>query len=257
MIEFDGYGEPLVAAVREIGAAVQSPPPAAGKSGGVASPPPDPTVYLRDLCGKTEFIDIRGLQVGKGRANRLPIEELFISLTTTQAGARQRAKPDASGGQRGKAPPAAAEAERLLAECRTVPLHTALRTIGWSWSAIPAPARRRSCAASPTPCARRIWARRRRGRSSGWESPDRTFPVFVRLSELAQHLDATPTRRPRRPATMRRPGCRTTWRAASRANAWGLDADFFRQQLEAGRCTVLLDGLDEAPDRRSASGCRG
>ncbi len=29
----------------------------------------------------------------------------------------------------------------------------------------------------------------------------------------------------------------------------GLDAGYFQQQLEDGRCTVLLDGLDEAPRR--------
>ena len=37
--------------------------------------------------------------------------------------------------------------------------------------------------------------------------------------------------------------------AAGRSNGWSLDAAFFRQLLEAGHCTVLLDGLDEAPDR--------
>ncbi len=29
----------------------------------------------------------------------------------------------------------------------------------------------------------------------------------------------------------------------------GLTPDFFRRQLADGRCTVLLDGLDEAADR--------
>ncbi len=48
-------------------------------------PVADPTAYLRDLLTKTEYIDIRGLQVGQERAHRFPIEELYISLTTTQA----------------------------------------------------------------------------------------------------------------------------------------------------------------------------
>jgi predicted NACHT family NTPase len=37
-------------------------------------------------------------------------------------------------------------------------------------------------------------------------------------------------------------------RAASKANHWNLDAELFRSLLQQGRCTVLLDGLDEAPD---------
>jgi formylglycine-generating enzyme required for sulfatase activity len=32
---------------------------------------------------------------------------------------------------------------------------------------------------------------------------------------------------------------------------WGVNQDFFRQQLESGRCMVLVDALDEAPDRKS------
>ena len=55
-------------------------------------PPADPIPYLRDLVETTAYIDIRGLSVGTGQAHRFPIEQLFISLTTTHvpsaAGAR-------------------------------------------------------------------------------------------------------------------------------------------------------------------------
>jgi len=58
--------------------------------------------------------------------------------------------------------------------------------------------------------------------------------------------------------------------AASVENGCSLSLDFFRKKLEAGICTVLLDGMDEAPDRvmrerisrvilnaaRAYSGCR-
>ena len=30
---------------------------------------------------------------------------------------------------------------------------------------------------------------------------------------------------------------------------WGLDAGFFRRKLDEGGCLVMMDGLDEAPDR--------
>jgi len=69
------------------------------------------------------------------------------------------------------------------------------------------------------------------------------------LSELAQHLAnekhlVPPPGAPDAP----------TWLphylgAASADDACSLGADFFRQKLEAGDCTVLLDGMDEAPDR--------
>jgi hypothetical protein len=47
--------------------------------------PKDPQKYLRDLQANTSFIDIRGLQVGSGKATRFPINELYITLTTTDA----------------------------------------------------------------------------------------------------------------------------------------------------------------------------
>ena len=79
---------------------------------------------------------------------------------------------------------------------------------------------------------------------------DRTFPVFVRINELAEDMK----RSAHAPGA---PGGETAaaWLphylgAASTASSWGLDAQFFQQQLETGACTVLLDGLDEAPDRR-------
>ena len=48
----------------------------------------DTVKYLQDLRDKTEYIDIRGLHVGKGQAHRLAIEELYISLTTTNTAPR-------------------------------------------------------------------------------------------------------------------------------------------------------------------------
>ena len=92
---------------------------------------------------------------------------------------------------------------------------------------------------------------------SGWGSPDRTFPVLVRLSELAQHLAEAPATprpcpgKPTRRLAAALPG------GGQPGQRLGLDSDFFRQQLEAGLCTVLLDGLDEAPDRPVRNVCRG
>jgi hypothetical protein len=59
-----------------------------------APPPPadseeDIRRYLTDLKKETAFINIRGLQVGTGRAYRFPIDQLYISLTTTGEPGRQ------------------------------------------------------------------------------------------------------------------------------------------------------------------------
>jgi len=212
------------------------------------SPPPtDPTKYLRDLQDKTTHIDIRGLQVGTGRANRFPIEELYISLTTT--GPSKRMEMDKAKAGKRKRRDEDRESELSFAEQREVPLHEVLTSdrlvvIGDPGAGKTTFLRRIAYALSQThlgdvPKA----AEERLG------IKDRTFPVFVRIGELAQHLlrDAHETVPPTGDHT-------PAWLphylgAVGKSCSWGLDAGFFRQQLEGGRCTVLLDGLDEAPDR--------
>ena len=57
----------------------------------------DPRTYLTSLRESSAYIDIRGLQVGSGKAHRFPIEELYIPRTTAGTVERRRAesKPDA------------------------------------------------------------------------------------------------------------------------------------------------------------------
>jgi hypothetical protein len=46
----------------------------------------DPTKYLQTLRELSGSIDIRGLDLGIGRARRLPLDEFYITLTTAAAG---------------------------------------------------------------------------------------------------------------------------------------------------------------------------
>jgi hypothetical protein len=67
------------------------------------------------------------------------------------------------------------------------------------------------------------------------------FPIFIRMSELADHIECRSGRLPRESPE---------WLidfldARSRELSWGLDADFFRERLGGG--FLLLDGLDESP----------
>ena len=216
------------------------------RPGVIAALPSDPSAYLRDLLTKTSYIDIRGLQVGQERAHRFPIEELFISLTTTQAAARNAEQPMKGGRKR---PDQKTGKEKSFSESQTLPLHAALRNerlvvIGDPGAGKTTFVRRVAHALTQTelgdvPDA----ARSRLGIS------ERTFPILVRLNELNEHIvrhrnDSSAPTGDASPAWL--PHCLA---AASQENGWGLDGEFFRWQLEGGLCTVLLDGLDEAPDR--------
>jgi Sulfatase-modifying factor enzyme 1/Domain of unknown function (DUF4062)/NACHT domain len=56
------------------------------ESGGPVERVADPSVYLEQLREQCSWIDIRGLQVGTGKAHRFPIEELYIPLTMAGGG---------------------------------------------------------------------------------------------------------------------------------------------------------------------------
>lgn len=58
--------------------------------GAVPPPPCNPAKYLAALREETAWIDIRGLQVGSGRAHRFPIDDLYIPLTTAESDDRTR-----------------------------------------------------------------------------------------------------------------------------------------------------------------------
>ena len=143
-----------------------------------AAKPADPTAYLRDLLEATAYLDIRGLATGKPQANRFPIEDLYMSLTITVAA-------DELEGPAGRRASGSSEAEGLGQPRREQPLHAALQHDRLVVVGDRARARRPSSAAWPN-CARPTGRRPRRPQRL--EVADRTFPVFVRLSALAQHL---------------------------------------------------------------------
>jgi formylglycine-generating enzyme required for sulfatase activity len=86
----------------------------------------DRAKYLESLCEETGWINIRGLMVGTGQAQRVPIGELYIPLTTATdpAGAMERDEAERAGrmGPSGEHPraPRRVELEDLLAWRRLV-----------------------------------------------------------------------------------------------------------------------------------------
>ena len=141
-----------------------------------------PDDYLRWVYETTCSIDIRGLQVGSGRANRFPIDELYIPLTTLGPGGEGRRTKDK--GRDEEPRPATDNGQRttdrndghhadLAAEHWTPAANGSnwtrpWRTGGWRSSAIRARASRRSSAASRSCWPVRGWGRTRRAPPPRW-----------------------------------------------------------------------------------------
>jgi hypothetical protein len=186
----------------------------------------DPGRYLKALYLRTAHIDIRGLQVGRGRANRFAIEDLYIGLTTTGVGGGEDGGPRRPGGvakspRRSRAKPgAAARGEKLgLERPASAALHEALAhaplvVIGDPGAGKTTFLRRIACALCKTWLGEDPEAARR---DVGIE--DRPLPIFVRLQiwrSTSRRTGAAPPRRPPR----QQHGCRTIW-APRRGRAAG------------------------------------
>ena len=75
---------------------------------------------------------------------------------------------------------------------------------------------------------------------------DRRFPILIRVADLAKLLAADQSPKP---------DDAPDWipyflGKQSDSYKWGVDEAFFRRKLEEGGCLVMVDGLDEAPERR-------
>jgi formylglycine-generating enzyme required for sulfatase activity len=172
-------------------------------------PEGDPSEYLRWLGERTSRIDIRGLQVGEGKAHHFPIEELYIPLTTQSRDDRKD-----------------------VAAPRAVPLGTALSHARLLVVGDPG--------SGKTTFLRRIAFLR--CQSAG------DFPLLISLAELAAHIDQTLHQKNAHPAAADSPDWLPHFLGAKGEEyGWALDAAFFRARLQRGSCLVLLDGLDEAP----------
>ena len=182
----------------------------------VSSSHDDPTEYLRQLRERTRWIDIRGLQVGAGKAYRFAIDDLYIPLTTP-------------GGER-----SSVRLEEVLGHSRLLiegdpgaGKTTFLRRIAYEM-----------CRDDGEPSL---------ALPSGW------FPVYIRVGDLEEHIaNCRHQSQTGAPIGDQNPSWLIHYLAAQgTVNEWNLDASFFRARLIQSGTTILLDGLDEASSSRT------
>jgi len=201
----------------------------------------DPAEYLNYLREQTGWIDIRGLQVGTGKAHRFPIEDLYIPLTTVRSAlaAAEVAEREPT------------ELEAALSQRRLVIVGdpgsgktTFLRRVAFALcDAVPAPDPTDDAAIGFLP---RLIAVFRRAVGVVTEP---VFPLLIRIADLAEHIRICrqgPS--PGAPTTEESPAWLVHFlKTKSQEFNWDLDAAFFERKLSDGSAILLLDGLDEAP----------
>jgi hypothetical protein len=194
-------------------------------------PGADPTKALRSLWEQTRFIDVRGLQVGSGRAHRFPIEELYIPLATTSGGMMAGAEP------REDVPPGLSPKQDGL---QTALRHRRLVVTGDPGFGKTTFLRRVAHGLAGTLLEIDAEAAGRLGFSGTIP-----LPVLVRLSDLETFVREG-AKAPLHDAP-RAPGEDLVLFLARQAsdNAWGLGTEFYKDRLETGSLLLLLDGLDE------------
>jgi predicted NACHT family NTPase len=188
-----------------------------GRHPDLHTPSENPFRYLEDLREQTAWIDIRGIQVGAGKAHRFPIDELYIPLATT-AGPRPR--------------------EELTVR-RLIPLEQSLDYRRLLIVGDPG--------AGKTTFLRRCAFRACETFQTG-SSP--AFPIFIRTVDLAQHIKNSANRPDSQPTTLDSPDWFVHFLdTRGRESNWNLSSEFFREKLNSGNTLLLLDGLDEVPTR--------
>ncbi len=183
--------------------------------------------YLCSLRERTAYIDIRGLQVGSGRAHRFPIDELYIPLTTSVGAGGKQTERDTVRDLPVKLDQALRDRHLVIVGDPGAGKTTFLRRIANLLC-------QAHLADDPGGALRRL------------SLDGKPFPILIRLADLAQHIDASQAALTG-PTSAESPAWLPHFLAAGSKDCGAdLDESFFHEQLEGGSAMVLLDGLDEA-----------
>ena len=206
------------------------------------TPPPssaDLTKYLADLWKDTEDLRIRGVVTGSGSVHRFPIEELYVELQASggPADAGGRGGRDAMAEARGSA-----ELRLALTEPRLVIVGDpgCGKTTFLRWVA--------HCLAADRLGRDPGGGERRLGLAPGPGGP--RLPILVPIADWLGFI-AEARAQHNGPTLPKGAAWLDAYLGARAKDATqGLDATAFLRWLRAGEALILLDGLDEAPDRR-------
>jgi hypothetical protein len=240
----------------------------------------DPRKYLESLREQTAWIDIRGLEVGTGKAYRFPTEDLYIPLTTKSQREKPRKGSTAQALARktrsGTSVSKGVDLQDALTYWRLVIVgdpgagkttflqHIALALSGTLLepeSATLGPNINRTSDhqddASMTFRGRLAAALRKASRGNRKvagtteDGHGLRFPILIRVSELVEHIRNCSLRPGHRgPTTKESPQWLVDFLNTQNMELnWGLSETFFRDKLQGGSSILLLDGLDEASTR--------
>ncbi len=193
----------------------------------------DPETYLKALEDDTRQIRIKGLKTKRAEPYVFGIDEIYIPLTTPASHEMPR-----KGAVQGVEQQRRIALEQALSQRKVVIIgdpgsgkSTFLRRVAYELCRTLRGTRQGN---QPT------------GAAPFLAADDRRFPILIRVADLAKRLaeDKSP-----------KPSDAPDWipyflGKQSEEYKWGADEAFFRHKLDDGGCLIVLDGLDEAPERR-------
>jgi len=190
----------------------------------------DPETYLKALEDETRQIRIKGLKTKRAEPYFFGIDEIYIPLTTIAGHEMPR---------RGAVRKIEQQQRRIVLEHALAPRKVVI--VGDPGSGKSTFLRRVAFE-----LCRSLRGTLPAGAPPFLASGDKRFPILIRGAELAALLAADKSPKP--------PDA-PDWipyflAKQSEEYKWGAGQDFFQHKLHDGGCLVILDGLDEAPERR-------
>ncbi len=201
------------------------------KYGTDRAPITDFTAYLKYLKQETMHIDIRGLVTGKGKIHQFPIEELYIPLRT-----RYGLRPASN-----LVKERFNEGDQLLEE--------ALKSEKLFIKGDPGSGKTTFLRLIANKLCRRLLGDSTG--SMGLFTEYNPLPLLIRLGSLSRYI-STCKDRPGFPCPVETDSPK--WllhylEDLSDEFNWKVTGEMLEKELKEGRCLIMLDGLDEAPDR--------
>jgi formylglycine-generating enzyme required for sulfatase activity len=179
----------------------------------------DPGEYLRLLEEECRQIRLQGFKTGRSEPYVFHIDEIYIPLTTVGG--------EASHGE------------------KRITLETAIRGPRTVLIGEPGAGKSTFLRRIAFELCRTLRGTRPDNAAPFLDAQDRRFPILIRVADLVKTLGETSTLADDSPDWLlyhlqRRSG----------EYRWCVNEAFFRRKLEEGDCLAMIDGLDEAPDRR-------